>query len=164
MAGAAGTRESCACAHCQSSCLHKPGWFLPGEAERVAAFLGLSLPELFASKLGVDWHEEEGDIPETFVLAPATTDMEAGTEYPGDPRGACVFYEGGRCTIHPVKPFECREALHGDADDVIVARHPVVAQAWAKQQGQIEMLLGREPQAAYFEGGLLGGLLRGWFD
>lgn len=151
--------NDCTCDKCSAACVNKPGWFLPGEAERAAAHLGIPLVQFFRDHLGVDWREGE---PTTFVLAPALTTMEPGTEYPGDPQGRCVFLgEDGLCTIHPVKPFECREYLHDQARAETQARHEQVADAWKDYQQQIKDLLGREPEEAlYFGpfGWLFGGL------
>lgn len=114
--------KDCTCYKCQAACQNKPGWFLPGE---------------------VDWLE--GGIT-TFVLAPAITAMEAGTEYPSNPSGQCVFYRDGLCAIHPVKPFECRTFLHGQSREKTTARHERVGRTWRKHQEQIAELLGREPE------------------
>lgn len=143
------TAESGTCAKCQSACTYKPGWFLPGEAEKVAEYLGMSMETLFAEWLGVDWWEGS-DLP-TFVLSPAMTTHPSGTEFPGDPRGACVFYKDGRCSIHPVKPFECRTYWCGMKDGHTY--HRETAQAWGSNQAQIEQLLGRVPVSKPFEGG-----------
>lgn len=139
--------QDCNCDICKGACEHKPGWFLPGEAEQVANHLGISLQELFSTKLGVDWWVAEGDI---FVLAPATLEMEAGTEYPAEPRGQCVFYENGLCSIHPVKPYECRTYFHDENKDTVNKRHKAVAEAWQNKQEQIIQLLGREPESEEF--------------
>ena len=134
-----GTKDSCFCDNCQAACRHKPGWFLPGEVERVAEYLEISLPELFQTKIAVDWWVEEHDI---FVLLPALDNEEAGEEFPADPRGICIFFKDGLCEIHPVKPFECREMIH---DQLNQGRHKQVADAWRSHQNQIIELLGREP-------------------
>ena len=134
--------EDCTCDICKSACEHKPGWFMPGEVEKVAEYLDIPLQELFNTKLGVDWWVADEDI---FVLAPATTNMDMGTEYPANPKGQCVFYENGLCSIHAVKPFECREFIHGD--DKVGERHEAVANAWQDSQSQIVELLGREPES-----------------
>ena len=139
-----GSKESCECESCKAACENKPGWFLPREAERVADFLGKSMDELFQERLGVDWWI--GYEP-TFVLAPALLGEPAGTEYPGNPRGKCIFYKNGRCEIHPVKPFECREYIH---DEPMNERHHDVAMAWKPHQEQIKKLLGRKPSDAEF--------------
>lgn len=151
--------KECRCRYCSEACNHKPGWFKPGEAEKVADHLGLSLEDLFKTKLGVDWWEGSGE--DIFLLTPALSNMTPGEEYPGDPRGSCVFFEDGLCSIHSVKPFECGEYMHGDSHGEISSRHRSVADLWRDHQDQIETLLGREPQSSSFGGDGLFGLL-GW--
>src|SRR6266571_4266112 len=68
--------------------------------------------------------------------------MEPGTEFPYDPKGTCVFFKDGMCSIHAVKPFQCREIWHESPPKKL---NPVVAKEWESHQGQIETLLGREP-------------------
>ena len=137
-----GTKDSCECSDCRSACSHKPGWFKPGEAERVAQYLGVLLEDLFRDKLAVDWWVGS---PSIFLLSPALIGEPSGTEFPGDPRGKCVFYQDGRCSIHAVKPFECHEVVACDDDQTNY--HKVAAMAWDKpeHQAQIATLLGREP-------------------
>jgi hypothetical protein len=136
---------------------------MPGEAERAAEQMGLSLREFFNRHLAVDWWEADGVLPTVFVLSPAIVGEEAGEEFPGDPRGICVFYQGGRCTIHDAKPHECRVYWCGFKGHMADNVHREVAEAWntPEHQQQIRNLLGREPEAAYYEGGLLGGLFGG---
>lgn len=162
--GGASVSTDCVCAKCVAACENRPGWFKPGEVEKVADYLGIPLPQLFKDALAVDWWEADEDFPETFVLAPAMTGEEAGSEYPGDPHGACVFLVEGRCSIHPVKPFECRSYHHDDRQAAMDERRQSVVKEWVEHQQQIRELLGREPVAAtYFGGGLLG-LLSRWSD
>jgi Fe-S-cluster containining protein len=143
------TRESGTCQYCRGGCTRKPGWFLPGEAEAAAAFMGMTLEEFFRAYLAVDWW---ADVPDDiFVLSPAIRGEDPGTEFPGDPRGTCVFYENERCSIHPAKPAECREHWCGDKGSSTI--HHDVAQAWAEHQGQITVLLGREPESEDYDGG-----------
>jgi Fe-S-cluster containining protein len=147
------TRESGTCQYCRDGCTRKPGWFLPGEAEAAASFMGITLDEFFRAYLAVDWWvDSPADI---FVLSPAIRGEEPGTEFPGDPRGTCVFYENDRCAIHPVKPAECRKHWCGDKNSSSI--HHDVAQAWAGRQEQITELLGHEPESEDYYGG--GGLL-----
>ena len=140
----------CSCSICQGACKRKPGWFKPGEAEKVAEFLGISLKELFNNKLMVDyWLGEEDDEggghhKDIFVLSPATVDGKPGTVFLFNPNGQCVFYgEEGLCEIHPVKPFECREMMH-DEDNAYL--HKETADSW-KDNKQIGELLGEKPDA-----------------
>ena len=137
-----GNSVDCTCDGCQRACENKPGWFKPGEAEKAADFLGLPLQAFFKDYLAVDWWEGEKDI---FLLAPATDRSGTGTEYPANPKGECIFYKDGLCSIHPVKPFECKEYIHNKP---IGDRHQVVAKTWEPNQKQIKSLLGREPHAA----------------
>lgn len=156
-------KSECACAECQSYCRHKPGWFLPGEAEKAAEFVGMTLPEFFKAHLAVDWIERDEEDEETFILAPALADEEAGTEYPGNPRGVCSLYRDGKCLIHEAKPHECAITHHEqDSRQEAARRHLEIGRAWRDHQQQIHDLLGREPVSAFYEGngilGLLGGL------
>lgn len=139
--------DSCTCDICKSACKYKPGWFKPGEVELVADYLGLTVEKLFETKLGVDWYVGEADI---FLLAPAMKNMWAGQEYPGDPRGECVFYKDGLCSIYPIRPFECREYIHTETRTAAQDRHEEVAKAWLEKQEQIEELLDREPESESF--------------
>lgn len=139
-------KDSCSCHGCQRACETKPGWFLPGEAEKAAALLNIPLQQFFNEYLGVDWWEDS--LNPIFVLAPATTDMDTGEEYDSNPRGICIFYKDGLCTIHDAKPFECREFLHGDSRDTTYKRHQSVAAAWEENQKQISDLLGRKPESS----------------
>lgn len=145
--------DSGTCGRCVAGCGHKPGWFLPGEAEKTAAFMGMTLPEFFSAFLAVDWWEAvpEAGLPEVFVLSPAVTQGVPGQEFPADPRGTCVFFQEGRCRIHPVKPHECRETWCGDPFAGPMAHHEAMT-AWAGHQGQIRELLGRSPIPSQWPG------------
>lgn len=143
------TRESCTCAACVACCERKPGWFKPGEAEKVAAFLKIPLDELFRDYLAVDWWVggAEGD---TFVLSPGIVSSPTGEEMPYVAHGRCVFLKRGRCSIHAVKPFECAGSWCGDGPvERSGSLHEQAAEAWhtPENQTQITALLGREPSA-----------------
>ena len=143
------SRASCTCKRCVSCCEQKPGWMKPGEAERMADFLGLSLADLFAQFLAVDWWVSTTDV---FLLSPALAGEEPGTEMPYIAEGRCVFLtEAGRCRVHPVKPFECAAAWCGDGPVRMKgSAHEQAAEAWrpAEHQQQIASLLGHTPIAA----------------
>ena len=145
----------CTCEHCKGACSYNPGWFLPGEAEIAAKYMGLTIKEFFDQYIGINWWE--GDDP-IFVLAPAIVGELTGSEYPGDPTGTCVFFNhDGLCDIHPVKPYECADLVCNDTD--VSERHEMVAMSWKTHQDQIETLLGRKPETEeYHGGGLFGGL------
>ena len=125
----------CSCSVCQEACRNKPGWFKPGEAEKVAEFLGITLPELFARYLMADvWKGVYGRVA---VLSPGIKGGPAG-RVPKRSSGECVFFEGGLCSIHPVKPHECRISPHPGG----VRVHEEIRLAWLLNQHQIVSLLG----------------------
>jgi len=141
-------KESCTCNHCVRACKYKPGWFKPGEIEKVAEFMKLSVKELFDQYLTVDWyvdaHADTGDI---FLIAPATIHNRAGGMMPYDPTGTCVFLKDNRCSIHPVKPFECRDSTADENIHLITRpRHREVGGSWLGSK-QPEELLGYKPNA-----------------
>lgn len=140
--------KDCTCEVCRAACEHKPGWFLPGQAEMVADYLGITLGELFNEYLAVDYWLDEQDI---FVLAPATKTITPGVEYPADPHGECVFYHDGLCSIHDVKPHECKLMHHSTEEG---GAHHATALEWQEHQDQIAELLGHEPEADYSFGGI----------
>lgn len=150
------TSESGTCHECQSACQVKPGWFLPGEAEKAADLLGMPMQEFFDRYLAVDWWE--GYPKDTFILSPAVVGESTGDMFPAAPRGQCVFYQEGQCQIHEAKPHECRQYWCGEPSGEASGRHRKVAEAWDAHQPQITSLLGREPEAEEWEGGLFGGL------
>ena len=146
---------SCDCEHCQNACKTKPGWFLPGEAEKAAKLLGMEMQEFFDKYLGVDWWV---DYPEDiYVLAPQVTRGEAGYMYSGNPSGQCMLYQDGKCLIHDEKPYECAVLDHTQAD--ISKRHQWVAEQWKEHQEYLAELLGQTPYSE--ESGL--GFSMGWW-
>ena len=79
--------------HCRrcASCCRWPGYVALTQADiqRIAAFLGLS----------------EYDFIEQYTrLEPGRRGL-ALTDHAG---GACIFLDGCDCTVHPVKPEQCR--------------------------------------------------------
>lgn len=149
------TKESGTCSFCRQGCDYKPGWFLPGEAEKAASLMGMPFEDFFRDYLAVDWWEAE---PNIFLLSPAVAGEATGTEFPGNPRGTCAFYKDERCQIHAAKPHECRERFCGDRDPG--STHEDTAMAWREHQDAVAKLLGREPEAEAYEGGF-GGLFGG---
>jgi Fe-S-cluster containining protein len=143
-------RTECQCNKCQGFCEKVPGWFAPGEAQKVADFLGLPLKKLFKLKLAIEYWLGDSRIDETvFVLAPTTDTMEPGTVAPtSKPFGRCAFFDTKtrKCTIHPVKPFECAVIDHDPSKKQLFreAREDNVRE-WAKKQKEIERVYGKKP-------------------
>jgi Fe-S-cluster containining protein len=135
--------KECSCNVCLQGCKRRPGWFRPGEAEKAASLLGLSLQEFFNTKLGVDaWM---GD-PDIYLLAPALVGEDPGTEYPFSPRGRCIFLtKDNKCEIHAAKPDECAFAHHDTPIEDCTSNRQDIVKSWEEHQDQIIQLLGREP-------------------
>jgi len=141
-----GDRDSCRCFKCRGACKRRPGYFVPGQVEKVAEFLGTTIQDLFGESLAVDYLTGEGpDGTDIYVLMPIVLGQTAGVEAPFNPvQMPCVFLKGnGDCSIHPVRPAECAAYLHGDTDSA--ARHVEIGKKWLWHQGQIESLLGYKP-------------------
>jgi len=156
--------SECKCNKCREACEVNPGWFTPDQIATVAEHMSMTEKELFDKFLAVNWWEtdrEWGNDHDIFVIAPALSGESPGDMYPSDPRGKCVFYQDGLCGIHPVKPFECEQFIHGEPFDTVHKRHYGVAVQWEDHKEYIELLLGKEPFAKEFYGGGLLGFL-GW--
>jgi Fe-S-cluster containining protein len=141
-------QKSCECDVCRGACVRKPGWFLPGEAEKAAQLMKMSLQDFFDKYLGVDWWNGSSFGEETFLLSPAITDSTPGDLFEQNPLGRCVFYVNDKCLIHDAKPYECRMYWHGDGGGS--DRHQATAMAWKDHQKQVAALLGRPPMAPEF--------------
>jgi len=135
-------KNPCTCKKCQAAC-ERPGWFIPGEVEKVAKYLKISVKKLFKTKLAVDWWVGEEDI---FVLSPALKGEEAGGMFPYNPVGECIFFNKGRCGIHPVKPYECAV---WSCKEPGKGYHEKAKKRWdnPKAQRQIEKLFGKKPRS-----------------
>lgn len=130
----------CSCGICVSACHKKPGWFLPEEIKPAADFLGLTEKEFFDKYLAVDYYMQDDMI---YVLSPAVVGQETGKEFPLDPLGRCVFLKDDKCSIHAVKPHECRSYDHRNENNKEL--HLKVAEEWIPHKNRIKELLGRDP-------------------
>ena len=133
--------SECVCNTCVSACSNKPGWFLPGEAEKAAKLKGMSFEKFFSEFLAVDYFIACEDI---FILSPVVKGNPPGTTFPSHPGGVCIFLKDGRCEIHTAKPFECKLDQHSQDTSLT---HEEVAEIWAdeKHQSQVAELLGYKP-------------------
>ena len=133
--------KSCICDECISYCKTKPGWFLPGEIEMVSEYLGMSLKDLFNEYLSVDWFLDDDDL-DLYPITPAIIGHynRSGKMFTFNPIGVCIFLVDNRCSIHEVKPYECRDALHGADSQYIRGRHREIARAWKNSKQQSELL------------------------
>lgn len=128
----------CDCELCRHACLNSPGWFLPREIPRLAAHLGLELPELFRKYLGLSVTATPGGGTRQGVMPHKLRDGKK----PGgvwalaelaEP-GRCVFYDHGRCAIYPVRPFECARMHHEHSAAKTARLRADVAATWSPRQ------------------------------
>ncbi len=123
---------ACSCEKCVECCTRTPGWFAPGEAEKAAKHMNLTMEAFINKYLVRDYwcgdltdkdHGDEGFSGDVYVWAPRKDGQKF---YPGDPKtatwgsafdhGRCVFLdENDRCKIHAVKPKECRLSFGCDS-------------------------------------------------
>ena len=105
------------CVRRGACCRNSPGWFGPGEAERVAEHLGIDIAEFAQGYLVLDSVRIGNLRVEAF--APVKVDDDGQPIEGPNVRvsrvyllmeGACIFYdaEGRACRIHEVRPVECR--------------------------------------------------------
>lgn len=138
------TISECQCNVCKNACRRCPGWFMPGEAEKVAEYLSLPFNEFFKQYLGVNWWVSGPDEDDIFILAPAIISMTPGQEYPFDPQGQCIFFKNNLCEIHTVKPYECKHYIHTTKKSDLTM-YKKIANAWKNHNIQIVKLLNRKP-------------------
>ena len=135
----------CACDSCTNACHIKPGIFAPGEAEKAAALVGMSLKEFFDKFLAVDWWAPEPRLEElVFYLTPSTELIEAGGLFPAHPNhGKCVLLsDDNECSIHEAKPEECASLRCDRKPEDHMADKIERVKAWIPHQDQIKELLG----------------------
>lgn len=136
-------KVQCTCAQCVSYCKRAPGWFRPEQIASLAEFLKLSIQEVFKKYLIADfWIGDSQDIyvlaPVKDLDHPLSlgkysyqelVDMQRehnrlmGRDCDRAGRRAswgyaflrapCIFLENDRCSIYPVRPFECAVSWHG---------------------------------------------------
>jgi hypothetical protein len=140
--------NDCACPVCAQACEFKPGWFEPHQLAPLAKAMGLTIEQLFADHLAVDWWAGD-DITggrNIFVLSPRLMEESGGGMFPANPHGCCHWYRKGKCEIHSQgKPAECAFAHHNVSHAEYLHHRIGVVRAWALCQETIYKLLGREP-------------------
>lgn len=104
----------CSCDECVSNCKKYPGWFAPGEAELAAEHLGVPFEE-FKKNLIMDHcdNQDVDDAPYVWVPRRVGVDLpeeEIKSSSKQPIGGHCVFLKNDRCSIHAVKPFECKKS------------------------------------------------------
>jgi Fe-S-cluster containining protein len=124
---------SCDCADCRRACLTSPGWFLPREVEALARHLGVDVETLFRKHLAVGaTHMPDGSLRHGVMPHKLRDGKKPGSVWTltelAQP-GRCVFFDRGKCTIYPVRPYECARMMHDRQRDAVRLRHRIV-EAW----------------------------------
>lgn len=134
-------KTECSCEECIGYCKKSPGWFRPLEISPLAKFLKLSIKAVIERFLIADyWITDSKDI---YVLTPVKNFEESQDplileflrineihrESDGikiDSAGGraswsyafwrvpCIFLKDDKCSVYPVRPFECAVSWHGD--------------------------------------------------
>jgi Fe-S-cluster containining protein len=157
---------SCDCPDCRAACLNSPGWFMPNQIAPLADHLGLTVPELFNSKLAVgvtrlaDGSEVHGLMPHKLRDRKKPGSVWSLVEL-AEP-GRCIFYDRGLCTIYKYRPYECARMMHDRPQESIKLRRRIVPH-WTREAlrefGELvgRKLMGAKPKGATLNGAKLNG-------
>ncbi|MFO7610750.1 MAG: YkgJ family cysteine cluster protein [Candidatus Krumholzibacteriia bacterium] len=151
------TVSSCDCERCRAACLNSPGWFTPDQIAPLARHLGLTEQETFARYLAVgvtrmpDGSLRHGVMPHKFRDGKKPGGVWTLPEL--SVPGRCIFFDHGRCTIYPVRPYECARMIHGRADEAVRLRHGIVARWTGKALASFAKLTGKRLRGSGPAGG-----------
>lgn len=95
--------DGLSCEPCKTGCRYGGGTLAPENVAPLAHFLGISEEELKEKFL------------EDITRFGTTLFKTKARRHSGKPYGPCVFFDEKRgCTIHPVKPLECKVSIHSE--------------------------------------------------
>jgi len=121
---------SCDCPDCRAACLNSPGWFMPNQIAPLANHLGLSVSDLFRTKLAVGVTGMPGGQLVHGIMPHKLRDgKKPGTVWtlPELARpGRCVFFDRGKCTIYKYRPFECARMMHDRPTEAVKLRQRII--------------------------------------
>lgn len=131
---------ACTCEYCVGACHNVPGWFMPGQVEKLAKRAKLSLLDYFTKFLVLEyWVNGDSNI---YVLTPSKSWQTPGTKAKWNSAyhpGKCIFLDDkDRCSIHKFKPFECAKL---DCSKVYSNPRRRIALVWKKFWVTNEQLL-----------------------
>jgi len=163
-------KNSCTCRECISYCKKAPGWFRLKEISLLAEFLELPVAEVFEKYLIADfWIGNKQNIYvlapvkdfeylATFghpLMRKLLTTQKEHNKLMGRDRdqagkqaswgyaliySPCNFLKNDRCTIYPVRPFECAIVNHDGAPSTI---RELISREW-RNDHLIATLLNKE--------------------
>ena len=161
-------KSSCTCKECVGYCERDPGWFRPKEIPLLSEFLDLPIAKTFKQFLIADfWITEPLNIyvltpvkdleylvsfGHPLMREVITTQKEHNKLMGRDCDRAgscaswgyafihapCIFLKDNRCTIYPVRPFECAVASHGNSQN----RRELISREWCDDR-LVETLLNK---------------------
>jgi len=124
---------SCDCPSCRKACLNSPGWFMPREVDALARFLGLDRAALFGKYLAIGATHMPDGSPRHGVMPHKLRDGKKPGSVWTLPElaqpGRCIFFDRGKCTIYPVRPYECARMIHDRRPEAVKLRRHIV-KAW----------------------------------
>jgi hypothetical protein len=109
---------------------------MPREIDALARHLEIGVEELFRRSLAVgvtampDGSLRHGVMPHKLRDGKKPGSVWTLSELARP--GRCVFFDRGRCTIYPVRPYECARMLHDRRDEAPKLRH-VIVRAWTTE-------------------------------
>lgn len=90
------SRTVCGCTQCVDCCKRQPGPLIPGDYERITAYLGVDAKQFLVASKGATVLTGDGVL------------RKIGTITPKYEHGKCVFLtDDNQCLIHPVAPAGC---------------------------------------------------------
>lgn len=128
---------SCDCKDCRAACLNSPGWFMPGGVKALANHLNLDIKTLFQKYLAVgvtampDGSQRHGVMPHKMRDGKKPGSVWTLSEL-AQP-GRCIFFDRGKCTIYPVRPYECARMIHNQKSMSVKLRHHII-KAWTPEE------------------------------
>jgi len=152
----------CSCRECISYCKKRPGWFRPQEILPLAEFLGLIIEETFQKYLIIDYWCTDDSIYllspvkdfDKLLFSKDPSERELISLYlesnkllgrDCDRAGSyasfayafvhapCIFLRDDKCSIYPVRPFECEVTWHNNDDSIRNVRKLIAAE-WKKNK------------------------------
>jgi Fe-S-cluster containining protein len=139
---------SCDCTDCRAACLNSPGWFTPDQIAPLARHLGLTVAATFAKHLAVgvtlmpDGTRRFGVMPHKLQDGKKPGSLWTLDELARP--GRCIFFDRGRCSIYPARPYECARMMHDRPRDAVRLRHTIVPRWTAAALAPFAELVGRK--------------------
>lgn len=140
----------CNCDKCAALCHGKPGWFMPGQATKAAAEIGVTLASFFKSFLTRDFFvadydaDNEGDhSSRVYLLSPAWAENNGRTAGYNDVnrRGACALLGSSGCRLSfENRPLECQTAYGCEPTGrvAVFAQQTAIVAAWKSEPHEFE--------------------------